>query len=318
MPDVYTSTSTVPKLVVAAYDRYMRLALRSVPQYRQFADSRPEQQTSPGSSVIFTFYSDLADATTELNEVTDPEMVQIPDPTNVTVTLAERGNYSVLTKKLRAFSLDGKLDTNAANMIAFNMASSVDALVATELAKCTNIVSEEGGSLVATSNDITNIAATDVLKARDIRRVVTKLRAKNVVPATGDKYAVVAHPEVIHDLRIETGSTGWRTVAEYQAAERVFAGQIGDFEGATFIETPRALKSERGTDATPDAYVYDTFVFGKEALAEAVADEPHMVIGGNIPDPLNRKVAMGWTGILGHALFRPEALWKIWTSSSVA
>lgn len=314
MADTYTSTSTVPNLVTAAYDRYMRLALRSIPQFRTFADTRPVQQTHPGSSVIFSLYTDMAEQTATLNEITDPEIKAINDPTRVTVTLNEYGNYAVVTKKLQAFSLDGALDSNIANMLAYNQAQSIDSVVQGVLAGTTNVIRESAGSL-STSAAITTVTATDTLKARDIRFAVTKLRANNVQGTRGEHFAVVLHPEVAHDLRVETGTTGWRTPHEYVDTSNIYAAEIGTFEGGVFVESPRCLNSQRGSGGT--VRVYDTFVFGKEALAEAVAVEPHTVVNGAIVDPLDRKMSIGWYGILGWNLFRPESMWKIHTASTV-
>lgn len=313
MPDVYTSTSQVPNLVTSAYDRYMRLALRSIPQFRTFADTRPVQQTHPGSSVIFTLYSDMSEATSTLNETTDPEIAAIADPTRVTVTLNEYGNYSVVTKKLQAFSLDGALDANLANMLAYNQAASIDTVVQGVIDNTSNVIHEQGGSLKTSGLAVNSIVAADTLKARDIRYAVTKLRAANVRPTRGEHYAVVLHPEVAHDLRVETGSTGWRTPHEYVDPSNIYAAEIGTFEGALFVESPRC--SQVANSAPLD--VYQTYVFGQEALAEAVAIEPHTVINGAIVDPLDRKMAIGWHGLLGWNLFRPESLWMIKTASSV-
>lgn len=313
MPDVYTSTSTVPNLVTAAYDRYLRLALRTIPQFRSFADTKPTQQTHPGSSVIFSFYSDLAEATSAIDEVTDPSAVQIPDPTRVTVTLGEYGNYAVLTKRLQEFSLDAAIDTNAADMIAYNLATSVDTLVQTELATSAQFIRESGGSL-STAAAVNTVTGTDTAKARDFRYAVTKLRAGMVVPTRGEHYAAVVHPSVAHDLRIESGSTGWRTPHEYVDTSNIYAAEIGTFEGCAYVESPRCIKANVGAAS---ATVYNSYVMGKEALAEALAIEPHMVIGGPITDPLQRKSAMGWHGILGWKLFRPTAMWKVQTAATV-
>lgn len=317
MADTYTSTATVPNLVTAAYDRYIRLALRSMPQFRMFADTRPVQQTHPGSSVIFSLYSDMADATATLNEVTDPEIKAINDPTRITVTLNEYGNYAVVTKRLQAFSLDGALDSNIANMLAFNQASSIDTLVQTVLSGTSQVIRESAGSL-STSAAVTTIVGSDTLKSRDVRHAVTKLRASEVQGTRGEHYAVVLHPEVAHDLRIETGSAGWRTPHEYVDTSNIYAAEIGTYEGGVFVESARCANSQAGSGAgASQVRVYDSYVFGKEALAEAVAIEPHTVVNGAIVDPLDRKMSIGWYGIFGHSLFRSQALWKVQTASTV-
>ena len=52
-------------------------------------------------------------------------------------------------------------------------------------------------------------------------------------------------------------------------------------------------------------------------MAEAVAEEPHVVIG-NVTDKLMRFRPMGWYGVLGFAVYRDEALYRITSGSSIA
>ena len=222
MADAYNSTAVLTNLVKTAYDRKMRLALRSVPQFRAIADTRPAAQTNPGDSVAFHIYSDLAAATTPLNEVTEPDAVAIANPTPISVTLQERGNYAVVTKRLQEFSLDGSLNGNIANILAFNMVDSLDKVIEAVLAGGSQVVRESAGSL-STSAAITTITGTDVVKSRDFRYAITKLRAANVVPTRGDAYACYIHPEVSLDLRTETGAASWRVPQEYEALDGLLA-----------------------------------------------------------------------------------------------
>ncbi len=53
-----------------------------------------------------------------------------------------------------------------------------------------------------------------------------------------------------------------------------------------------------------------------QALAEAVAEEPHVVIG-NVTDKLMRLRPIGWYGVLGFKRYREEALYRIESSSSI-
>ena len=317
MPDAYNSTSTLPNLVKAAYDRKMRLALRSIPTFRTLADTRPASQTNPGDSVAFHIHSDLAPVTTALNEITEPDAVALSNPTPVSVTLAERGNYAVVTKRLQAFSLDDALNGNVGNILAYNMADSLDVVIEAVLAGTSNAVREISGTLTA-GGALTGITASDTAKAKHFRYAITKLRAGNVMPFRGDKYLVHVAPEVAHDLRVETGAASWRQPSEYQSVEKIEAGEIGTFEGGIFIETPRCYSSQAGAGSGgTQVRVFRSYVNGKEALAEAVAEEPHVVLDGTIVDPLSRKTAMGWYGIIGWNLFRPQSLYKIETATTV-
>ena len=67
---------------------------------------------------------------------------------------------------------------------------------------------------------------------------------------------------------------------------------------------------------TPVTRVYNTYVLGQQALAEAVWKEPGIEFG-NVVDKLNRFRPVGWHGIINWSIYRPEALYRIETASSV-
>lgn len=303
----YTDTTALANLVQTAYDRQVRLALRSTPMFRAVADTKPVQQTQPGSSVVFNIHQDLAAATTPLNEVTDPTGVSANNTTPVTVTLNEYGNFTVATKALKEFALDSNLDSNLANVIAFNLADSVDKIVEGVLATGTNKIKEIDNA--GTPELVVGAGTADSpIKARDIRKAVAELRAASVPTVDGSNYVAFIHPYVAHDLRVETDASAWRTPQNYVNPEGIIAGEIGTFEGVRFIETPRCSEA---------AGVFNTYILGREALAEAVAEEFHVVADGVVVDPLKRKMAIGWYGIAGWSLFRPESLWVVQTSTNV-
>ena len=323
MPNLYTSaalpagqsgTVVGANLVTQAYDRLVEFALRSTPSFRAVADKKPVSQTHAGSSVLFQLYSDLAVATTALTETVDPDAVAVPATTTVAVTLNEYGNSIISTRKLDLFSL-ADVEPALANIIAYNMNDSLDTIVRSVLAGGTQVIREIAGAISTAA--VTGVSATDTIKAKDIRYVVAKMRAANVVPRRGNLFASYIHPEVSHDLRAETGTASWRQPHEYVDPSGIYAGEIGTFEGVAFIESPRLPNSQAGAGSgTTQTRVYDTFVMGQQALAEAVAEEPHTVIGP-VTDKLMRLRPIGWYGVLGWNLYRPEALYRIQTASSV-
>jgi len=298
-------------LVQKAYDRLVEFALRSQPLLRSVADKRPARQSMPGSSVVFQIYSDMSKATTALSEQVDPDSVAIGTPTAVTVTLNEYGNAVLTTRKLQLMSL-AEVDPAIANIVAFNMADSIDELVQTELRGGTNVVYASNASGTR-ATATTNVTGAHTLKAADIRLAVAKLRAGKAVARKGSLYWCAIHPEVSHDLRAETGSGAWRLPHEYQTNENIWAGEIGTFEGAYFIESPRMYNA---TDGGSSARVFRTLLAGQQALAEAVAEEPHVVIG-NVTDKLMRLRPIGWYGVLGFKRYREESLYRIESSSSI-
>ena len=323
MPDLYTSaalpsgqsgTVVGANLVTQAYDRLVEFALRSVPSFRAVADKKPVSQTHAGSSVLFQLYNDLAVKTSTLTETSDVDAVAVPATTTVAVTLNEYGNSIISTRKLDLFSL-ADVEPALANIVAYNMNDSLDLVVRGVLATGTQVIREIAGAISTAA--VTGVSATDTLKAKDIRYVVAKMRAANVVPRRGSLYASYIHPEVSHDLRAETGTASWRQPHEYVDPAGIYAGEIGTFEGVAFIESPRLPNSQAGAGSgTTQTRVYDTFIMGQQALAEAVAEEPHTVIGP-VTDKLMRLRPIGWYGVMGWNLYRPEALWRVQTASAV-
>ena len=315
MANAYTSstgnlagTAGAAGIVQKAYDRLLEFALRSEPLIRSVADKRPAKQAIPGSTVVLQIHQDLTEQTTALTESTERDSVAISVPTSVTITLAEYGNSVLVTRALELFSL-ADVDPAIANIIAFNLAGSIDTVAQTELRQGTNVI--YSGDATATNE----VVAADTISSANLRRAVAKLRANKAVGRKGSLYWTGIHPEVSHDLRAETGSAGWLLPNQYGASQdRIWAGEIGTYEGAYFVESARLYNA---TDGASSARVYRTIVCGQQALAEAVAEEPHVVIGP-VVDRLMRHRPMGWYGVLGFARYREEALYRIESGSSIA
>lgn len=365
-------------LVQKAYDRLIEFALRAQPLIRSVSDKTPARQSIPGSSVVLQRYVDLTKVTSTLTETTDPDAVALATPTYTTITLAEYGNAVLVTRALELFSL-ADVDPAIANIIAFNMADSIDDVAQTVLRGGDNVL--RGGSATSTAT----LASSDVFTSALARKTTAKLRANKAIPRKGSLYWAGIHPEVSHDLRAETGVGSWRQPHEYQSNDAIWAGEIGTYEGAFYVESPRlyndtvgAAKSTSttttsassavgattltvtsssgilvgdlvagtniptganvtavsGTTVTIDAAiatqvtsgtsvtfthetrVFNTYFAGQQALAEAVAEEPHVVIGP-VVDKLMRHRPLGWYGVLGFARYREEALYRVETSSSI-
>ena len=83
-----------------------------------------------------------------------------------------------------------------------------------------------------------------------------------------------------------------------------------------FIETPRAINAQVGAGSgSTQTRVYNTYTVGQQSLAEACAEEFH-TIRGPVVDKLTRFQPLGWYGVAGWSLYRPEALIMAQTASS--
>lgn len=300
-----TTTATITSLVQTAYDQYVRMALRSIPLMRSIADVKPVQQAMPGSSVVFSIYSDLAAATSTLVETSDINSIALGNPTNVTVTLQEYGNAVTTTKKLNLTSFND-VDAALADIIAYNAADSLDQIVAGVLTGGSNVI-------YASSATSTNtIAAGMTITTADIREAVVQLRTNKAVPRIGELYAAYLHPRQSADLRAETGTGGFQELSKYVDRTPFVAGAVGVLEGAFVVETPRVPFAAN----TNTINVYKAVVAGREALAEAKAQDITTVIGPEI-DALRRFRTIGWYFFGGWSLLRQAAIYRIESATSI-
>ena len=299
-----TGTSAISNLVQTAYDQYVRMALRSIPVMRALADVKPVQQAMPGSSVVFSIYSDLAQATTTLTESSDVSSIALGNPNQITVTLNEYGSAVTTTKKLNLTSFND-VDTALADIIAYNAADSIDAVVASVLTSGTNII--YAGT--ATSNN--TITSSMKMSVQDIREAVTELRTNKALPRIGELYAAYLHPRQTADLRAETGTGGFQGLTQYVDRTPFVAGAIGVIEGAFVVETPRVPYAANSSSVN----VYKAVIAGREALAEAQGQDISTVVGPQI-DALRRYHTIGWYYFGGFNILRTAALYNINTAAT--
>jgi N4-gp56 family major capsid protein len=234
-----TTTSSISNLVQAAYDQYVRMALRSIPVMRSLADVKPVQQAMPGSSVVFSIYSDLAQATSTLTESADVSSIALGNPSQVTVTLAEYGSAVSTTKKLNLTSFND-VDSALADIIAYNAADSIDNVVGQVLCAGTQVIYANGPTgTVPTASDA--VLPGDTITTADIRNAVVTLRTNKALPRIGELYAAYLHPRQSADLRAESGTGGFQELTQYVDRTPFTAGAVGVLEGAFIVETPRVL-----------------------------------------------------------------------------
>jgi N4-gp56 family major capsid protein len=293
-----TGTSAISNLVQTAYDQYVRMALRSIPVMRALADVKPVQQAMPGSSVVFSIYSDLAQATSTLTESLDVSSIALGNPNQVTVTLQEYGSAVTTTKKLNLTSFND-VDAALADIIAYNAADSIDSVVASVLTAGSNAI------YAGTATNTAGITASQLITVSDIRQAVTELRTNKALPRIGELYAGYLHPRQTADLRAETGTGGFQELTKYVDRTPFVAGAVGVIEGAFIVETPRVPYASNGT-----TNVYKAVIAGREALAEAQGQDISTIIGPQI-DALRRYHTIGWYYFGGWSLLRQAAIYRV-------
>jgi N4-gp56 family major capsid protein len=277
------------------------MALRSIPVMRSLADVKPVQQAMPGSSVVFSIYSDLAQATSTLTETTDVSSIALGNPNQVTVTLNEYGSAVTTTKKLNLTSFND-VDSALADIIAYNAADSIDAVVAAVLTGGSNVI------YAGTATTTNTITSSMTISTSDIRQAVVELRTNKALPRIGELYAAYLHPRQSADLRAESGTGGFQELTKYVERTPFTAGAVGVLEGAFIVETPRVPFA--ANTQSPAVNVYKAVVAGREALAEAMGQNISTVIGPEI-DALRRFRTIGWYYMGGFNRLREAALYRI-------
>ena len=300
-----TTTVAISNLVQTAYDQYVRMALRSIPVMRTIADVKPVQQAMPGSSVVFSIYSDLAQVSATLVETADVSSIALGNPSQVTVTLQEYGNAVTTTKKLNLTSFND-VDQALADIIAYNAADSLDAVVA-------GVLTGGSNAIYASSATSTNtVTAGMTITTADIREAVVQLRTNKALPRIGELYAAYLHPRQSADLRAEVGTGGFQELTKYVERTPFTAGSVGVLEGAFVIETPRVPFAANSGSVN----VYKAVIAGREALAEALGQDITTVIGPEI-DALRRFRTIGWYFFGGWNRLREAALYRIESATSI-
>jgi N4-gp56 family major capsid protein len=314
MADVFTSIATAggwsTNTVKPAWDLLFRTALNPLPTMRQFVDVRPARPTHRGDSVTLQLTQNHSEATitaakTPLGEESDVSATQHPATTSVTFTPTEYGFAEVRTLKLSNRSMV-PVEPEIARVVADHCGKTIDELLQDQAILGTQVY--RGGNAGSTGALTTGNTITSDM----IRLAVTKLRAAGALTRDGQFYAGVIHPNVSYDLRKEAGAGGWRLPQEYNVGEKLYKGEIGEWEGVRFIENSR---TRNVNDGSTGAQVYRSFILGQEALGEAVVTEPGLRFGP-VVDRLGRFMPVGWYGDLAFKIFRDKALVRLETTTS--
>jgi N4-gp56 family major capsid protein len=296
-----------------AYDLFIRYPLRSELYFDRVADVRTTNLAHPGSAVKFTIESDLAIASTPINESTDITPATMAD-SQVTLTLAEYGNAVKTTALLRGTSFV-PVNPIVANVIGYNAGISLDSVVSDVIYAGSNVRFAGAATLR------TQVTPATLLTGRNVARSRAELAGANV-QRIGGFYAGFIHPDVAYDLMGDSGFGNWRDPHTYSQPGEIWTGELGAFEGVRFIETPRAKVVADAGSSTTLTDVYLTVILGREALAKAFSTSDGngsmpKIIPGPVTDTLRRFVPLGWYWLGAYGVFRQAALRRWETGSSI-
>ena len=311
-----TTTASVD-YAQTAYDRLAYFAYRPELYYDRCVEVKPTRQSMPGSTVVFTIQNDLPIASTALNESTDVTPVAMSD-SQVSIALAEYGNATVTTAKLRGEAFV-EIDPIQANVIGYNAGVSIDQVALNIIQAGTNVDYSQGTGALPTSR--AQITPLNTFTAANVRLEKARLRRANV-PTFGGAYVAYMHPDVAYDLMGQTGTATWTDPHTYSQPNEIWQGEVGQFQGVRFIETPRAPWFGNAGSSPTTTSVYGTLFMGRQAVAKAHSivdgngENPH-IVPGPVTDYLRRFLPLGWYHLVGYGIFRQAALRRVESASSI-
>jgi N4-gp56 family major capsid protein len=233
--------------------------------------------------------------------------------TRRTVSLSPYGDHAVFDtfESSNETFVDDVADTVfSVNDQAFNSVNKL-AKAAMELNKYSNEVS---GGLASTYHRYGSFGAgastAGPLKAKDVRTVVSLLRARNVKPFTNGYYMCIYHPQQYTQLRADSDDAAWSKSVEGVDTGRglIQRGQVDLFEGVMFMENSDAIGS--GTNTLGAQF------FGQEFCGKGIGRDLFIGTKGNMVGPQDNLLVFHWNVLLGYKVIRRESGILVETSAT--
>jgi len=272
-----TGTAEVDDSIRQEFDTEFRLAFTEQGVASQFSTLKRD---IGAESISLPKYDQLGLAITPLNEREDVDSESLSD-SKVVITPQEYGKV-VTTTKLANLQTGGMVDRAAARLVGINAGRSRNKLATLALDAGTQILRVGGYATDA------EILVGDTMDGSTMGKAFNKLARKNVPGLAGGDYFFIAHDDVIHDIREQSGANSWIDAHKYALPEALLRNEVGMYKGFS----------------------------GFNALGEAVSADIAMVATGPF-DKLNRFVNMGWLGCFNYKIIDNEALVLCKSSSSV-
>lgn len=298
-----SGTAQVDDSVIALYDKAFITEVGQNDVMDPFVTIRKQ---IGAKSIQFPRYTQLALATTPLNETEDLTSVALGDSA-ILLTPVEYGNV-VTTTQLASLQTGGVVDLAAAQLVGQNLAATSNALASAALLASSNVITP--GDVAQAS-----LASTDIISQPFLNRLYNKLARKgNGIATIGGSYVLFAHDDVINDLRNDVGAGSWIDVSKYSNAQQVFANEVGMFKGFRIVRNNYLAGVDQAGAGTVD--LYPIVALGFNGLGKAVSKESGMVATGPF-DKLARFANLGWHGVFKYGIVEADAVWVGYVASSL-
>ncbi len=259
----------------------------------------PVTKGSNSKTVVFRGFNRLALALTPLNEGITPAGSALT-MNSVTAVLSQYGDFTVITD-VAEFLYDRSAIKDASDVLGIQATETIDTTIMNVVAAGTNVIYGVGTVTARVS-----VTSTMILSTTTITRDIRWLERNNVqkfdpMPMIGGAYALVGHPDVMTDLRLDTSFISAVNYSsptpsnEYRGD--LFTGELGYWQGARIIST--TMSPVYAAAGASGINVYGVICYGKGAYAVSEFSsglKTYIHTGGvqDTSDPLEQRSTVGW------------------------
>lgn len=247
-----------------------------------------------GNTIIFTKYRRLTPITAAGTEGTPPTLIAITSA-QITAAVAQYKNGVGYTDALMAMGAPDGLEGIIEELVAENMARSLDTICRNQLASAIGTTQYGGGRTALSA-----LGSSDTLTLPVARLAKLTLMANNVEPHKKGAYAFIGHPNTLHDMKTDTAAGGWIDVHKYNetGAKTLFNAEAGTVDDIRFMSTTLVNSSNSGTSGS--AYAYTNMIFGYQPFGSVKLDGYSMDLihhkpgSSGVSDPANELGSITW------------------------
>lgn len=316
-PTNYTSGQPLSPAVQTIWSKEILFQAMPILRFEQFAVKKTELGVTPGLTIHFMRYNNLAPAS-ELVEGIAMQTVALT-ASQFDITVAEQGFAVAVTELLLNASFDDVMAT-ASRLLGRNMALYLDSsarntllLASSKLygynkfalanAVRTPLSPYDHGTpaTARTGNATTSLDAGNFsLTTAAVKDAVETLATKNV-PRLGETYVQFVHPHQSRQLRDDPE---YIEVTKYAAPGNFMLGEIGRLSDVVFIETTQVANGF--TNGSSGSLYYDSVVIGDNAFGHAISLPVELRDGGIID--YGREHRLAWYAIWGLGLITDQSV----------
>ena len=298
---VMTGSAQVDDSIIEEFEAQFLLSQAEQGVADQFVSWRKD---IGAKSISIPKYDHLSLATTPLIEKEDVNSEALTD-TEILFTPKEYGNV-VTTTKLANLQTGGKADLAAARLVGINAGRTQNRLA---------LIAMDSASQVVYGGDATSFAtidAADIMSPTVMGKAYNLLARKNSIGVVNGDFVMIAHDDVIHDLREGTSVGTWQDVHKYAIPSEILRNEVGMYKGFRVIRDNLATIGDNA-----GVSVYNSYFMGYNCLGKAMSQEVMVKLTGPF-DKLGRFVNVGWHGVLEYGIVEQDALVIAQSASSVA